>query len=279
MNPLLEIWLVAARDCRKNIRSLKGLAMAGIALLGALACTFKLPKFEEAMDQARDLAPDQMLEVKAQIFGKIYGDEATGHRLAGAPIKLVLLFFIAVWLAPLLVMIVGFDGISSDLQYRSVRYWTLRTRRPSYYVGKFLALWSIIGLLTLFMQLIIWTVTIVRADAPAGETIAWGLRFWATSLPITGAWCGMATLTSSLARTPMLSLLTTSVVFFLLFFAGFVIGKGGDVMPLRFLYPNNFDAWIVSAKPERVLEGLGVCVAYILVTVGAGSALFVQRDV
>jgi ABC-type transport system involved in multi-copper enzyme maturation permease subunit len=279
MNPILETWLVATRDCRKSVRSLKGVAMASLSLLGALACTFKLPKFEDAMDDVHKLDPVQLHVLKARIFAKLYGDDATGETLAGAPIKLVILFFIAVWLVPLLVMIIGFDGISADLQHRSVRYWTIRARRVSYYVGKFLALWVIIGLVTLCMQLMIWGVTIVRADAPAGETMLWGIRFWATSLPITGAWCGVATLASSAFRSPMLSLLATASVFFFLFFAGFVIGKGGDVAPLRFLYPNNFDAWILSAQPQRVLAGLGVCAAYILTTVGLGSLAFWQRDV
>ena len=279
MNPLVETWLVAARDCRKNVRSVKGIVMAGISLLGALACTFKLPKFEEAMAQMRDLGPEQMHAVKAQAFGKIYGDELTGEALANAPIKLVFLFFIAVWLVPLLVMIIGFDGISSDLQYRSVRYWTIRSRRASYYVGKFFALWAVIGLLTLVMQLMIWGITIARVEATPVETIEWGLRFWVTSLQITGAWCGIATLTSSLFRTPMLSLLATGATFFLLFFLGLVIGKWGNVTWLSYLYPNNFDAWIMSSKNERVFEGLGVCFAFILATCGIGSGIFIQRDV
>ena len=279
MNPLLETWLIAARDCRKNVRSAKGIVMLGISMLGALACTFKLPKFEEAIDDMHKLDPDQLKLVKSGFFSKLYGDDATGETLASAPIKLVILFFIAVWLVPLLVMIIGFDGISSDLQYRTVRYWTIRSRRASYYAGKFLSLWIIVGLVTLIMQLMIWGVTIVRADAPPGETMLWGLRFWATSLPITGAWCGIATLTGSLARAPMLSLLATGGTFFLLFFVGYVIGKGGDVAALRYLYPNNFDAWILSAKHDRMAEGLGVCLAYIVGTGGLGSWIFTQRDV
>jgi ABC-type transport system involved in multi-copper enzyme maturation permease subunit len=279
MNPLLETWLVAARDCRKNIRSAKGLVMLGMSMLGAMVCSFKLPKFEEMLGDMQKLDVEQVHSLKAQAFGKMYGDQVTGDVLASAPIKLVFLFYVAVWLVPLLVMIIGFDGISSDLQYRSVRYWTIRTRRPSYYAGKFLALWSVVGLLTLVMQLIIWGVTISRAEAPAGETILWGLRFWAVSLPITGAWCGIATLASSLTRSPMLSLLATGATFFVLFFAGFVIGKGGDVAWLRFLYPNNFDAWIMSSNHERMFEGLGVCFAYIIGTGGLGAFVFSQRDV
>jgi ABC-type transport system involved in multi-copper enzyme maturation permease subunit len=279
VNPLLEVWLVAARDGRKNIRSVKGLVMLGISVLGALACTFKLPKFEEVLQETRGVDPEQLQGVKAQFFAKLYGDTDTGETLAKAPIKLVLLFFIAVWLAPLLVMIIGFDGISSDLQYRSVRYWTIRTRRISYYIGKFLALWAIIALLTLVMQVLIWGVTIVRADAPPLETMSWGLRFWATSLPITGAWCGLATLTGSLFRTPILGLLTTGALFFVLFFAGYVIGKGADVAWLRCLYPNNFDGWIMSPKPERMLEGVAACTAFILGSGAIGATVFQQRDV
>ncbi len=279
MNPLLEIWLVAARDCRKNVRSVKGLVMFGISFLGALASTFKLPKFEDALADVKKLDADQVTQLKAASFAKMYGDEATGQALASAPIKLVLLFFVAVWLVPLLVMIIGFDGISSDLQHRSIRYWTIRARRPSYYIGKFLALWIIIGLVTLVMQLMIWGVTIVRVDAPAGETVSWGLRFWAVSLPISGAWCAVATLTSSIFRTPMLSLLATGGVFFLLFFTGFVIGKGGDVAQLKYLYPNNFDGMILSADRNQMLQGLGVCLAYIVLCTGLGSFALVQRDV
>jgi ABC-type transport system involved in multi-copper enzyme maturation permease subunit len=279
MNPVLEVWLVAARDCRKNVRSFKGLVMFGIALLGALVSTFRLPKFEEAMDDVHKLGAEQLHSVKAQIFSKLYGDEGVGEVLAGAPMKLVILFFIGVWLTPLLVMIIGFDGISADLQYRSVRYWASRARRPSYYVGKFLALWAIVGLVSLVMQVIIWGVTIVRAEAPAAETIQWGLRFWAASLPITGAWCGVATLTSSLFRTPMLSLLGTCATFFALFFTGLVIGKWVEVMPMRFLYPNNFDGLIVGGTHTQSLEGLGVCLAYILLTTGLGSVILTERDV
>jgi ABC-type transport system involved in multi-copper enzyme maturation permease subunit len=279
MNPLLETWLVAARDCRKNVRSIKGLLMLGISLLGAFACTFRLPKFEEMMDNVHKLDAEQLHSVKAQFFGKMYGDDAVGEAIADSPIKLVILFFIAVWLVPLLVMIIGFDGISSDLQYRSVRYWTIRTRRASYYAGKFLALWSMIALVTLVMQVLIWAVTIVRADAAPGETIQWGLRFWVTSLPITGAWCGIATLVSSLFRAPMLSLLATGSTFFVLFFLGLVIGKAGEHAPFVYFYPNNFDAWILSPKHDRMLEGVGVCLAFILGTSGIGSWVFLQRDV
>jgi ABC-type transport system involved in multi-copper enzyme maturation permease subunit len=279
MNPLLEVWLVAARDLRKNVRSVKGLVMLGISLLGAFVSTLKLPKFEDAIGNISQLDAVSLHEVKARFFGTMYGDEATGKTLADAPLKLVFLFYIAVWLAPLLVMILGFDGISSDLQYRSVRYWTIRCRRPSYYAGKLLALWAIVGLLTFVMQLMIWVVTISNGEAPSGETIEWGLRFWATSLPITGAWCGVAVLVSSLAKTPMLSLLGTVASFLMLFILGLVFGRGRDVEAMKYLYPNNFDGWIMSANHAHMMEGLGACLVYIVGTYALGAYILTTRDV
>jgi hypothetical protein len=129
------------------------------------------------------------------------------------------------------------------------------------------------------MQVIIWGVTIVRADAPAGETILWGLRFWAAMLPIAGAWCSVAVLMSSIARAPMIALLMTGATFFILFFAGLVIGKGGDVQWLRYLYPNNFDSWIISGVPEHVFGGLGVCFCFMVVTSALGATTLATRDV
>ena len=49
-----------------------------------------------------------------------------------------MLLFMTIWLTPMLVALMGFDSISADIQHKGVRYWTLRTRRASYFVGKWL---------------------------------------------------------------------------------------------------------------------------------------------
>jgi ABC-type transport system involved in multi-copper enzyme maturation permease subunit len=279
VNPLLEIWLILSRELRKNVRSVKGLVMFGISVLGAMVSTFRLPKFEEVLNKMQELSATEMHQGKAEIFGRMYYDEKTGEVLADAPIKLVFLFFIAVWLAPLLVAVLGFDSVSSDMQYRSVRYWTLRTRRGSYYVGKFLGLWMLVSLMTLVMHGLIWSVTIIRAEATAASVFSWGSRFWLVSLPINAAWCGVATFVGSLFRTPMLGLLITCATFFSMFFIGFIVGRGADVASLRYFYPNTFDAWLLSSQLEHAMTGLGVCLAYAVGTTAIGSLIFARRDV
>jgi ABC-type transport system involved in multi-copper enzyme maturation permease subunit len=287
VNPLVEVWLIVAREFRKNIRSTKGLVMLGLSVLGAIASVMRL--FEDVWKKAEGLGPEAFHDAKAQLFGRLYHDEKVGEHLADAPSRLVVFFFIAVWLVPMLVAIVGFDGISTDLQYRSVRYWTIRTRRSSYYVGKFLGLWSVVAILTLAMHAIVWSVMIARGDAAAGATFSWGLRFWLIVVLIAGAWCAIGTLVGSFFRTPMVGLLLTCAAFFAMFFVGFIIpnaSAGTDpeeaskaVVFLRFLYPNTLDAWLLSPEPQRVLAGLGVCATYAVVASILGAFAFARRDV
>jgi ABC-type transport system involved in multi-copper enzyme maturation permease subunit len=287
VNPLAEIWLIVAREFRKGIRSVKGLLMLGLSLLGAVASVMRL--FDDLWKKAEGMGPDAFHEAKAKVLGRMYRDSQVGERLADAPSRLVVFFFLAVWLVPMLVTVVGFDGISSDLQHRSVRYWTIRTRRSSYYLGKFLGLWGVVATLTLAMHAVVWFVMIARADATAEATLSWGVRFWFIEVMVAGAWCAIGTLVGSFFRTPMVALLLTCAVFFVMFFVGFVLPNtntsvdpeetSNAVVFLRFLYPNSLDSWLLSAEPRRVLSGLGVCAVYAAAAGFFGSFAFARRDV
>ncbi len=279
MNPILEVWLIVLREVRKTVASVKGIVMFVVSLLGALACTTHVPRVDDALAKAKALGIEDMRDVKAKAFAELYMSDSAGDRLADAPIKLVFLFWVAVWLTPLFVAIIGFDGIPSDLQYRSIRYWTIRSRRASYYVGKFLGLWLMISIMTFVMHALFWAVTIGRAEATAAETLSWGGLFYLISLPISAAWCGLATLIGSLFRTPILALLITCASFFTLFIAGFVVGRSTDNTILRGVYPNSYDSWMLSTNLNHALGGLGVVLAYALVTIVAGAFIFSMRDV
>jgi ABC-2 type transport system permease protein len=303
VNPLLEVWLIVAREIRKNMRSVKGLVMLGLSVLGAIATVMRQPRFEEALKKAEGMGADAFRDAKVQILAGMYRDDKVGERLADAPLRLVFFIFIAVWLTPLLVAVIGFDGISSDLQHRSVRYWTIRTRRVSYYVGKYLGLWAAVAAMTFVMHVIVWAVMIARVDAPASETLSWGIRFYLVSLPITGAWCAVSTLIGSFFKTPMVGLLLTCAAFFVMFFVGFVLAnayagleaakvaqqaadaarpfgeESRGLTLLRFLYPNSLDTWLLSQEPQRVLAGVGVALVYAMGSCVGGSFAFARRDV
>src|SRR5207249_987603 len=172
---------------------------------------------------------------------------------------------LTVWLGPLLVAILGFDAVSAEVQHRSVRYWTVRARRWSYMVGKFLGLWAIVSAMTLSMHAFIWILVVARGDATFGTTLAWGLRFWAVTLPISAAWCGIATLVGSLFRSPILALLVTFASFFVLWLA-WIIGGVSGAEPMMYAYPNFYEEWLLSPRIERAGLGLAACVAFAAAT-------------
>jgi ABC-type transport system involved in multi-copper enzyme maturation permease subunit len=280
MNPIAETWLIVLRELRKNFKSVKGIVLVVLSLLGGTSITLLLVKFQqfEIETFGKDVTPEQIHQVREQIITKTYGDPAMGHYLADAPEVLLGMLKLSVWFAPLLIVLMGFDGIASDVQHRSVRYWTVRSRRSSYFVGKFVGLWMTVSAITLAMHLLVWIMCIARGGATPAVTISWGARFWLVSLPISAAWCGIATLVGSLFRTPILALLVTLGTFFVIWLL-FVIGDVSKMTALVYIYPNYYDAWLLSPRLDRVASGLGVCIGIAAATIGGGSLLFARRDV
>ena len=287
MSPVAEIRLIVERELRKNLRSVKGLILLVISLLGASVTMFKLKAVEIEAQQFKD-APEALRAAKtALIQGVFYHDHDVAESLSDAPLKLVLVFFLAVWLAPALVTLMGFDAVSAETQYRTARYWTVRSRRSSYFIGKFAGMWAVIAAVTLFMHAMVWIVTLAKGEASLGTTLSWGIRFWLFSLPITAIWCGLATFLGSLFKTPILSLLVICLAFVLIFSVGFGVDalvrasndQVSNVTWLTYFYPNTYDAWLASPHGQRAGLGLLICLAYAGLPTAAGALLFARRDI
>jgi ABC-type transport system involved in multi-copper enzyme maturation permease subunit len=168
--------------------------------------------------------------------------------------------------------------VSGELQHRGVRYWTVRARRSSIFLGKFFGLWASVSVITLAMHALIWIVCIARGEANAATAIGWGLRFWSITLPISAAWCGLATLVGSLFRHPIISLLVIMASFFVLWLM-WVIGLVANSDPLQYVYPNYWDLWLLSPRIDRSMTGVGVCAGFAALMLAGGSTIFVKRDV
>ncbi|HEY8074796.1 MAG TPA: ABC transporter permease subunit, partial [Labilithrix sp.] len=246
MSPVAEINLVASRELRKNVRSIKGLILAALTLLGGTLAAVVMALVDEMQnsDLAKTVSDEKMHEMKVEALSKAFRDADMGRALADAPSVLLPILGLTVWLTPMLVALMGFDTISGDLQHKSVRYWSLRTRRVSYFVGKWLGLWATVSIVTFSMDALIWAVCIARGQATLAATLGWGIRFWLTSLPMSAVWCAIAVLVSSLVRTPILALLSTFGVFVLLWalYGMGIIGVLYDttwLKPLMYVYPNH----------------------------------------
>lgn len=278
MSPLHEVRHIVQRELRKNFRSIKGIALGVLTLLGGSSIALLIAKYEEFKRQELGaITPEQIHELREKGLSKFYEPD-TAAWLADAPEVLLGLLGFTVWLTPLLIALMGFDSISPDIQHKSVRYWTLRTRRASYFVGKWAGLWATVSIVTFAMDLIVWMVCIVRGEATAATTLGWGLRFWVISLPLSAIWCGIAVLISSLFRSPIIALLTTFGAFFVLWVL-YLIGAFAHWEPLLYVYPNHYDHLMLDPKMHRLGIGILASIGMTALYVAGGSALFARRDV
>jgi ABC-type transport system involved in multi-copper enzyme maturation permease subunit len=276
MNPAAEVGLVAARELRKNLRSAKGIVLLVLSVVGGAATAYLMARYFQT--KLSGVSADELRLEQEALFTQATGDPAMGKLMATAPLPLVMTLNLCIWLTPLLIALAGFDAISGELQHRTVRYWTVRTRRGSYFVGKFVGVWASVSAITLSMHVLMWSVSLGGAYS-FGATVGWGFVFWLVSLPISAAWCGIATLVGSFFRSPPLSLLTTFATFFVVWLVGFAISRAADVHWLSYVYPNNYDAWLLSPHAEKVGGALGICFGIAALTTAAGGAVFARRDV
>jgi ABC-type transport system involved in multi-copper enzyme maturation permease subunit len=287
VNPLNEVALIMAREVRKNLRGVKGIVLLSISLIGGTLMALAVVKL--FTHQIGQLPVEQLQAAQEAAFAKAYNDAAMGKYLASAPLPLVIMLGFCVWLAPALIWLAGFDAISGEVQYRSIRYWTLRTRRASYYVGKFFGLWATVAAITFAMHLLMWIVTIAQGTSSFGDTMSWGVRFWLVTIPIIGAWCGIAVFVGSFARAPVTSLLLVGITFFIIFLLGAItprmlvsIRSDPDDLTARILaglYPNTYDAWLLSPRFDRASFGFLICCAFAGLPTAAGAYLLGRKDV
>jgi ABC-type transport system involved in multi-copper enzyme maturation permease subunit len=281
MNPLVEVGLIASREIKKNFRSIKGIILLVISLLGAGGAALVL-SYARKSSLAQGLSDPEKMKAAFEDFlswDLWYGPGDTAKYLSDAPPMLYWIMWATVWLTPLTMAVLGFDGISGELQNRTVRYWNIRSRRWAYYTGKVLGLWAVVAIFTLMIHVSVWIVGISFGIAPSSQILKWGVRFFLVTVPISGAWCGVSTLVSSNFRVPILALLTTCGVFFGLWMLK-GIGLASEQMDaLRYVYPNTYDEWLLSPKPTLVLQGVAALFGVMALTTSLGSFIFEKRDV
>ena len=291
MSPAAEIRLLVGREVRRSVRSVKGIILAILTLLGGFVASLVCVWLEGNERQAAQVASTQAyIELKKAAIEKATGDASFASYAASVPTSLLVFLKITVWLGPLLIALLGFDLMSSELQHRSVRFWTVRTRRWSYFTGKMIGLWAIVALMTLVINLVAGTVVAARGYVTVAQLLTWGLRFWFVAALIAGTWAALATFISSCFRTPMLSLLTTFVTFFVMWLVSLIglvarardmleTGVQKDMAWYEYLYPNSYDTLLISPEATKVLTALGVLLGFMVVCNAAGATLFQRRDI
>ncbi len=279
MSPLSEIRFVAQRELGKSFRSAKGIVLLVLSLLGGTAASLLLVKVQQLKrEKMPNIDPESLRSIREDAATQIFGDPATGKSLADAPEVLIAVFLLTIWITPLVISLLSFDSVAGDLQHKAVRYWTLRTRRASYFIGKWAGVFATISTMTFAVHALIWVVCIARGEAPAATALGWGIRFWLLTLPMSAAWCGIATLVSSLFKSPIIALLVTFATFFVLFMF-WLIGGVTHANALMYVYPNFYEDMLVNPRLDRLMTGLACCLGMAALYIAGGSYLFTKKDV
>jgi len=276
MSPITEVALVTGREVRRSFRSTKGVLLAVLSVAAGAGFSMLFAWLDRV--KRENLPPGtDWRAAQEQFFAQWYAPE-TGRALASCPYSLWMMLIATLWLAPWLVALMAFDAVSGEMQHRTVCFWTIRVRRPSYMIGKALGAWSAVVAVTLGMNLVVWAVTIALGPWPAANVIGWGARFFAVTLPISAAWCGIATLVGSQFKTPILSLLFICTAFFCLWLLRVTAGFA-QAHWLAYAYPNTFDALLLSPNLADAARGLLSTGLIALATATAAALAFQRKDV
>ncbi len=275
VSPLVEVAIIARRELRRSLRSTKGGLSAAVSMAGGAAVSLVFAWFDRVQRQTIPPGVD-LSALREEFFVRGYG-VTTGRFLVASPYSLWMMLVAMLWLSPLLVALMNFDAVSGELQHRSVRFWTIRVRRSSYIVGKYLAAWLVVLSVMLGMNVIVWGVTLAGGNLAPALVLGWGARFFAVSIPISAAWCGIAMLIGSQFKTPMLSLLAICAGFCALWLLR-ITGGFTQTQWLEYAYPNAYDRWLLSPNAADVGVGILGTGAIALITTLAGSLLFERKD-
>jgi len=280
MHVLRETGFVVERELRRNFRSVRGMALYVLTLLGGLVSTLIGAKVNETSESIRgELGEELVRQGTPKLYLLLYRfDAVVAERLSHAPSTVVVTAWASVWLSPLLVALIGFDALSAERQYRTLRYLTVRTRRGSYFVGKWLGLWLTASIVLLGVQLISWLCDLGFVHNDVSEVFTWGPALYLVAIPILAAWSAAATLFGSLAKTPMIALLSIFGAFTMLWLIGNWPTEAAGKY-LAFAYPGSFDHWLLRTGAQQILTGLGASLAFTLVFVGSGAWLFSRSEV
>ena len=176
------------------------------------------------------------------------------------PLAVMVVFYLSLFFLPLYVALMGFDQVSGEVGPRSIRYLTVRARRTSVVLGKFLAQTTILlgMVLVLDVGLCIYTGLTTPGMGP-GNLVVHLLKFWLASTVFSLTFLALTSLCSNLTTSPAVSLISNLSVLMLslLFWMTTMAEESNPLRLLRFLSPFAYSINLLSPEPAQV----GVSVA------------------
>ncbi len=154
-----------------------------------------------------DLAAAAEQSARATVAVTFSDDPALLDFLVQFPLGILVTFKLTLVFLPAYIAIIGFDQLSGELGPKSIRYLTVRARRSSILIGKYLAQETVLLALTFVIDLGLLIYARVKLEGFTTGTLLWQLgRLVLASMVFSLAYAALTSLCSAVFRQPVVSL-------------------------------------------------------------------------
>ena len=256
LDGLKETLVIWSAELRRSVRSGRTVVLLGLysmfsalvlLVVGWLASEVRSAVTKQLEGAGADASASVQVneEMRKGVLGFLTSnDSAMIEALEHVPLEVLFVFKVTLFFLPAYIALMGFDQISGEVGPRSMRYLTVRARRSSVLLGKFLTQATLLLGLVLIIDLAIFVYAGVAApDFGFASMVLNLLKFWLAAIVFSLAYVALTTLCSSLFRAPAVSLVFNFIllfVFWLMDTIGRVSGETGSLRFLRFLSPSYY---------------------------------------
>jgi ABC-type transport system involved in multi-copper enzyme maturation permease subunit len=256
LDGLKETLVIWGAELRRAVRSGRALVLLGLysmfsalvlMVVGWLASEIRaaVGKQLESAGADADAKAQVGEEMRKGVLGFLTSDDsAMMEALAQVPLEVLVVFKITLFFLPAYVALMGFDQLSGEVGPRSMRYLTVRARRSSVLLGKFLSQAALLVGLVLLIDLAIFIYArVANPDFGFADVVLNLIKFWLAAIVFSLAYVSLTTLCSSLFRSPAVSLVFNFImlfVFWLMDTIGRASGDDGNLRFLRYLSPSYY---------------------------------------
>lgn len=240
---------------------------------------FRAVKFL-GMDPTRGLTQEESRQVFEQFLLKnsLYSPETAAH-ISHCPPLLFLLFYLTTVFAPFVVLLIGFDQISGDVQHRTLRYMAGRARREAIVGGKALGVWAVMGVMLLVLNITVWLLMLMTGASSAGAILTWGPVIWFFSLLSCAPFVGLICLISSFFRTPIVGLFLGMGLFFGLWVTNKALFLFDATRSATWALPFRYEDLVLSHDFKEVIGGAAGYLVWGVATSALAAFVVKKRDV
>ncbi|MGE6763294.1 ABC transporter permease [Corallococcus interemptor] len=286
--------MIWAAELRRAVRSGRAIVLLGLysmfSALVLLVVGFVTRELQSQLNAGLPgsaMDPDMAAQAADQMHRGVLGfltsnDSAMMEALAHVPIVVLIVYKITLFFLPAYIALMGFDQVSGEVGPRSMRYLTVRARRSSVLLGKFLSQATLLVGLVLIIDLAIFLYArILNADFGFGVLVLNLLKFWSATIVFSLAYVALTSFCSSLFRNPAVSLVFNFIllfVFWLMDSVGQAVSEENVLRFLRYLSPSHYSGNLLHPKLAEFATSGAAYVAFAAVFLFGAYGVLRARD-